>query len=156
MIACLRTIRTANFHVRNTRCFLICFISDNFYILSLLKKFVNNFFYFFESFFEGCFSAALGANTGSPCRFKVFAAVISAANTNISYLFRPVNKFFLIFLHFSYLSAIPKKMEAFPASKRRKRDLNPRAAINDLLPFQGSPFGLLGISPNAYFTVFSI
>ena len=28
--------------------------------------------------------------------------------------------------------------------KRRKRDLNPRAAINDLLPFQGSPFGQLG------------
>ena len=23
--------------------------------------------------------------------------------------------------------------------KRRKRDLNPRAAINDLLPFQGAP-----------------
>ena len=32
--------------------------------------------------------------------------------------------------------------------ERRKRDLNPRAAINDLLPFQGSPFGHLGISPN--------
>ena len=31
--------------------------------------------------------------------------------------------------------------------ERRKRDLNPRAAINDLLPFQGSPFSLLGISP---------
>ena len=30
---------------------------------------------------------------------------------------------------------------------RRRRDLNPRAAINDLLPFQGSPFSLLGISP---------
>ena len=29
-------------------------------------------------------------------------------------------------------------------SKRRRRDLNPRAAINDLLPFQGSPFGQLG------------
>ena len=28
--------------------------------------------------------------------------------------------------------------------KRRKRDLNPRAAVNDLLPFQGSPFGQLG------------
>ena len=27
---------------------------------------------------------------------------------------------------------------------RRRRDLNPRAAINDLLPFQGSPFGQLG------------
>ena len=32
--------------------------------------------------------------------------------------------------------------------QRRKRDLNPRAAINDLLPFQGSPFSLLGTSPN--------
>ena len=32
---------------------------------------------------------------------------------------------------------------------RRWRDLNPRAAINDLLPFQGSPFDLLGISPKA-------
>ena len=29
-------------------------------------------------------------------------------------------------------------------TKRRRRDLNPRAAINDLLPFQGSPFGQLG------------
>ncbi len=28
--------------------------------------------------------------------------------------------------------------------QRRRRDLNPRAAINDLLPFQGSPFGQLG------------
>ena len=28
--------------------------------------------------------------------------------------------------------------------ERRKRDLNPRAAVNDLLPFQGSPFGQLG------------
>ena len=32
-------------------------------------------------------------------------------------------------------------------SKRRRRDLNPRAAINDLLPFQGSPFSHLGTSP---------
>ena len=28
--------------------------------------------------------------------------------------------------------------------KRRRRDLNPRAAINDLHPFQGCPFGPLG------------
>ena len=33
-------------------------------------------------------------------------------------------------------------------TKRRRRDLNPRAAINGLLPFQGSPFSLLGTSPN--------
>ena len=31
--------------------------------------------------------------------------------------------------------------------KRRKRESNPRAGSPDLLPFQGSPFGLLGISP---------
>ena len=30
--------------------------------------------------------------------------------------------------------------------KRRRRDLNPRAATNDLLPFQGSPFSHLGTS----------
>ena len=32
-------------------------------------------------------------------------------------------------------------------AKRRRRDLNPRAAINDLHPFQGCPFSLLGTSP---------
>ena len=31
-------------------------------------------------------------------------------------------------------------------SWRRRRDLNPRAATNDLLPFQGSPFSHLGTS----------
>ena len=35
-------------------------------------------------------------------------------------------------------------------AERRKRDLNPRAGSPDLLPFQGSPFGLLGISPKRY------
>ena len=30
--------------------------------------------------------------------------------------------------------------------ERRRRDLNPRAATNDLLPFQGSPFNHLGTS----------
>ena len=34
--------------------------------------------------------------------------------------------------------------------KRRRRDLNPRAAINDLLPFQGSPFSRLGTSPSVW------
>ena len=35
----------------------------------------------------------------------------------------------------------------FVEVRRRRRDLNPRAAINDLLPFQGSPFSHLGTSP---------
>ena len=50
----------------------------------------------------------------------------------------PCQYLFWIFLH----SKIVLK-------QRRRRDLNPRAAINDLLPFQGSPFSLLGISPRA-------
>ena len=50
-----------------------------------------------------------------------------------------VNTFFQLF---SFLNFNLKK-------ERRKRDLNPRAAINDLLPFQGSPFSRLGISPVA-------
>ncbi len=38
--------------------------------------------------------------------------------------------------------------------QRRRRDLNPRAATNDLLPFQGSPFGQLGYFSKmpAYYT----
>ena len=35
--------------------------------------------------------------------------------------------------------------------QRRRRDLNPRAAINDLHPFQGCPFNLLGTSPDSWF-----
>ncbi len=33
--------------------------------------------------------------------------------------------------------------------ERRRRDLNPRAAINDLHPFQGCPFDHLGTSPKS-------
>ena len=35
----------------------------------------------------------------------------------------------------------------FVSNQRRRRDLNPRAAINDLLTFQASPFSHLGTSP---------
>ena len=38
----------------------------------------------------------------------------------------------------NFLKIILKKTE------RRRRDLNPRAAVNDLHPFQGCPFGQLG------------
>ena len=48
-----------------------------------------------------------------------------------------------------YLIENVQSQSARQISWRRKRDLNPRAAINDLLPFQGSPFDLLGISPKA-------
>ena len=42
------------------------------------------------------------------------------------------------------LSLCQELFSFFFRKKRRRRDLNPRAAINDLLPFQGSPFGQLG------------
>ena len=54
------------------------------------------------------------------------------------------------FYRISYLLIFVKnffKSFYFSDIQRRKRDLNPRAAINDLLPFQGSPFSLLGTSP---------
>ncbi len=34
--------------------------------------------------------------------------------------------------------------------------MNPRTAINDLLPFQGSPFSLLGTSPNCCLSINNI
>ena len=37
-------------------------------------------------------------------------------------------------------------------SERRRRDLNPRAAINDLHPFQGCPFSHLGYFSMCWFT----
>ena len=51
-------------------------------------------------------------------------------------------EFFRVALLFSFQGCY-----GFEDYQRRRRDLNPRAAINDLLPFQGSPFSLLGTSP---------
>ena len=53
-----------------------------------------------------------------------------------------------VFLAFVTMQRINFHAYHPPTDKRRRRDLNPRAAINDLLPFQGSPFSLLGTSPN--------
>ena len=56
-------------------------------------------------------------------------------------------------LFLTFLSSKPSRKEPtcfydfMSLDKRRRRDLNPRAAINDLLPFQGSPFSHLGTSP---------
>ena len=82
----------------------------------------------------------------------------------ISCRFLLVKKFFQLFLklflflscsNFGSLSYLPRRcQELFSCNfsaftERRKRDLYPRAATNDLLPFQGSPFSHLGTSPNA-------
>ena len=52
--------------------------------------------------------------------------------------------FIFIFSLFNSLLLTLSFNQAFVKRKRRRRDLNPRAATNDLLPFQGSPFGQLG------------
>ena len=62
-------------------------------------------------------------------------AVFFNSHINLTYLFMFVNNFFNFF-----------KKSLWSSFKRRRRDLNPRAAINDLLPFQGSPFSHLGTS----------
>ena len=43
-----------------------------------------------------------------------------------------------------YCFVIKVQLCGFYETERRRRDLNPCAAVNDLLPFQGSPFGQLG------------
>ena len=64
------------------------------------------------------------------------------------------NKFFKLLQHLFFSTAFRVYHNSFALSRtfllsflkkeRRRRDLNPRAVINDLLPFQGSPFGQLG------------
>ena len=58
----------------------------------------------------------------------------------------PLSKSASIFYHMILLLS-RTFLSFFLQNQRRNRDLNPGAAINDLLPFQGSPFSLLGISP---------
>ena len=74
----------------------------------------------------------------------------------LSCCFQLVNNFFEVFFKFYQLfsqqlfkfttafSSCQELFSSFSKEERRRRDLNPRAAINDLLPFQGSPFGQLG------------
>ena len=50
-------------------------------------------------------------------------------------------------LYFSEAASV-RSFTVPSGTERRRRDLNPRAAINDLHPFQGCPFGLLGTSPS--------
>ena len=63
------------------------------------------------------------------------------------------NSFGFVKTFLTFLSSKPSRKEPtcfydfMSLDKRRRRDLNPRAAINDLLPFQGSPFSHLGTSP---------
>ena len=115
-------------------------------------------FYDFKKNFRGmCFTVQL-SKIGFALPF------VSNSFAIISCCFLPVKNFFSTFLklflflscsNFGSISCLPLScQELFSRNfsvftERRRRDLNPRAATNDLLPFQGSPFSHLGTSPNA-------
>ena len=82
--------------------------------------------------------------------FSFFFVVVSSDSLFIlSPAIGFVNNFFLaVFQQLSYIimysSACQQLFSFFYNCERRRRDLNPRAAVNDLHPFQGCPFGQLG------------
>ena len=47
-------------------------------------------------------------------------------------------------LYYHVFKCLSTTFFIFYNCERRRRDLNPRAAVNDLHPFQGCPFGQLG------------
>ena len=112
-------------------------------------------FYDFKKNFRGmCFTVQL-SKIGFALPF------VSNSFAIISCRFLPVKNFFQLFLklflflscsNFGSISRLPLScQELFSRNfsvftERRRRDLNPRAATNDLLPFQGSPFNHLGTS----------
>ena len=115
---------------------LLLFSAATFNILSHRFRFVNNFFHFL---FCEAFSQ------------RVSSYIISFVSVFVKNFFDFFQKLFWYyfdtlfsrFLNYG-LQFSPNIRQDFSRIKRRRRDLNPRAAINDLLPFQGSPFGQLG------------
>ena len=82
--------------------------------------------------------------------FLFFFVVISSDSLFIlSPAISFVNNFFLaVFstaqLYYHVFKCLSTTFFIFYNCERRRRDLNPRAAVNDLHPFQGCPFGQLG------------
>ena len=132
--------------------FLLFFSSDSFYILSKAFLFVKNFFNFFQSYlvafqqqaylyYHKLFRLSRIFSILFLCRFSRISL------NSLSFSFSLVKNFFILFRHFSVVFQLVKiPFLNSVLNKRRRRDLNPRAATNDLLPFQGSPFSHLGTS----------
>ena len=125
--------------VQLSRFFLCSFSSDSFYILSKALSFVKNFFNFFHFLFCEAFSQ------------RVSSYIISFVSVFVKNFFDFFQKLFWYYFDTLFscfpnygLQFSPNIRQDFSRIKRRRRDLNPRAATNDLLPFQGSPFGQLG------------
>ncbi len=129
-------------------------LSRTFFIFFILS---NDLFFFSNSFIIS-YQVCLVKNFLNFIfhRFKRCCCFLRISLLIISFLFQVVNTFLQVFSTFSFFffhhhsSRNPIHM-IYSFEKRRRRDLNPRAAINDLLPFQGSPFGQLG-----YFSKMSV
>ena len=117
-----------------------------------LSYLVNNFFNFFQSYlvafqqqaylyYHKLFRLSRIFSILFLCRFSRISL------NSLSFSFSLVKNFFILFRHFSVVFQLVKiPFLNSVLNKRRRRDLNPRAATNDLLPFQGSPFNHLGTS----------
>ena len=123
---------------------------DSSFILSHSQLFVKNFFNFFQSYlvafqqqaylyYHKLFRLSRIFSILFLCRFSRISL------NSLSFSFSLAKNFFILFRHFSVVFQLVKiPFLNSVLNKRRRRDLNPRAATNDLLPFQGSPFGQLG------------
>ena len=119
--------------------FLSFFPCDSFDILSNPFRFVKNFFNFFY-FVRRLSRVSLTILPFFTIACQPFFTFFSSCQADMTYG--------ILTGHHLFASDM-QKLLAVPVvfsdnAWRRRRDLNPRAATNDLLPFQGSPFGQLG------------
>ena len=98
-------------------------LGDSLFTISYRQPFVNNFLFFFCFFRSGC--SRFVSDSQSAWLVYLVSTVLSTT-----------------FFDFFWIVSTTQKICL--SSERRRRDLNPRAAINDLHPFQGCPFGQLG------------
>ena len=122
--------------------FFVVVVFDSSFRLSHLSLFVNNFFNFL--FLPYRFKFVLST---SCLRQLIYISIYYLfCQDFFQTFFHPARKTFLLFLtEFLHSKSLLCMYHIISMQyKRRRRDLNPRAATNDLLPFQGSPFGQLG------------
>ena len=129
----------------------------NLSLLLFLRIFRSFVFMILKRTFEECVSLFSYQRSVLHCRLSQTALLLYHVVSCLSRTFFNFLKLFLFLSrsNFGSISCLPLScQELFSRNfsvftERRRRDLNPRAATNDLLPFQGSPFSHLGTSPNA-------
>ena len=126
----------------------------NLSLLLFLRIFRSFVFMILKRTFEECVSLFSYQRSVLHCRLSQTALLLYHIVSCLSRTFSTFLKLFLLLScsNFGSISCLPLScQELFSRNfsvftERRRRDLNPRAATNDLLPFQGSPFSHLGTS----------